>query len=178
MTRHQILELHRPLLLLVALLAPAWVHGLPEDEAQEIASEDYASIELSLDEGAWVQKGHPGVPTCINQGSRVICGDEIRIERAENGSLKKVTATGMPARFEQQPEANQGIVHFSGLTLVFDNEARLLTIDGEANFSQDNNALAHHHIEYHLDTRRIIANGGDTDAQGRMQVTPPPAAAE
>jgi lipopolysaccharide export system protein LptA len=177
MSLHRNPELRRPLLALVVILLPAWAQALPEDDAQRVESENFASIEGSLDQGVLIQKGHPGMPTCITQGSRVICGDEIRIERAD-GSLKKVTATGTPATFQQQPEVNKGIVHFSGLTLVFDNEARLVTLDGDAKFSQDGNELAHHHIEYHLDTRIWKANQGDTEEQGHMQFTPPPAAGE
>ena len=98
-------ELRRLALAFAAAALPAWSNALPEDDAQEIVSNDYASIELALDEGELVQIAHADRPTCITQGSRVICGAEIRLLRAEDGSLRKVTATGTPARFEQKPAA-------------------------------------------------------------------------
>jgi lipopolysaccharide export system protein LptA len=168
-------DLRRLVLALVAATLPGWSSALPEDDAQEILSSDYASMELALDEGELVQTAHPDRPTCITQGSRVICGAEIRIQRAEDGSLRKITSIGRPARFQQQPAANQEIVHFSGQTLVFDNEARLLTIDVDAKFSQGKNELSHQHIEYNLDTRRVSATG-DEDALGSGRFTPPPPA--
>lgn len=176
MILHRIPDLRRHMFALALAALPACAIALPEDDAQDIVSEDYASLEYSLDQGEIIQKGRPDMPTCIAQGSRVICGDEIRLERSEDGSLNKVTATGTPARFEQKPAADQEIVHFSGLTLVFDNAERLLTIDGDAQFSQGGNALTQvQHIEYHLDTRRLNADGGDSGEGGRMVVTPPPA---
>ncbi|MDY6981681.1 MAG: LptA/OstA family protein [Pseudomonadota bacterium] len=165
-------ELRRVLLALAAAILPMWASALPEDDAQEIVSDDYASIELALDEGEVVQKAHADRPTCITQGSRVICGAEIRLQRADDGSLRKVTAIGTPARFQQKPSAEQEVVHFSGSTLVFDNAARLLTIDGDAKFSQGKNELAHQHMEYHLDTRRLSATG-DANSLGNGRFTPP-----
>jgi lipopolysaccharide export system protein LptA len=174
MSPQRLPELRRLLLALVAAALPAWSSALPEDDAQEILSSDYASIELALDEGELVQKAHADRPTCITQGTRVICGAEIRIQRADDGSLRKITSIGTPARFQQQPAANQEVAHFNGQTLVFDNEARLLTIDGDAKFSQGKNELSHQHIEYNLDTRRISATG-DANALGSGRFTPPPA---
>lgn len=159
-----------------ALAVPLGAGALPEDDTQQIVSEEYASIELALDEGEVIQIAHPDRPTCISQGSRKICGAEIRFQRADDGTIRRVTATGTPASFQQQPAIDQEIVHFSGLTLLFDNEARLLTIDGEARYSQGQNELTQQHIEYHLDARRVVANDGDTDgdteSRGRMIITP------
>ena len=166
-------EVRRALLALAVAVMPAFACALPEDDMQEIESQDAASIEYELDEGTFVQKAHADRPTCIKQGSRLICGNEIRIERAENGNIRKVTATGTPATFEEQPEKDQDIAHFSGATLVFDNEARLVTIDGDAKFWQGNNELSHEHIEYHIDTRKFDATGDDNDASGQMRIKPP-----
>lgn len=167
-------ELRRVLLALVAAALPAWSNALPEDDAQEIVSDDYASIELALDEGEVVQTAHADRPTCITQGSRVICGAEIRLLRADDGSLRKVTAIGTPATFQQKPSAEQEVMHFSGQTLVFDNAARLLTIDGDAKWSQGKNELAHpEHMEYNLDTRRVLLNGSNADSRGTGRFTPP-----
>lgn len=159
-------------LIALAIALPVAAHALPEDDAQLIESHDARTLELSLNEGEVVQTAFADRPTCITQGSRKICGAEIRFERNENNSLKKVTATGTPATFEQRPEADQEIVHFSGETLVFDQDAQLLTIDGDGKLSQGRNNMSHEHIEYHLDTGRIILDQGATDAGGRMSIAP------
>jgi lipopolysaccharide export system protein LptA len=162
----------RVTLLAAAIAVPTWGYALPDDDAQQLRSGDFASLELSLDTDEFVQKAHPDRPTCITQGSRVICGAEIRFERGEDGNVKKVTATGSPASFDVQPEANQEVAHFRGQVLVFDNEAHLLTIDGDAEFVRGSDMMSHEHIEYHLDTRSLIATGGGTDEQGSMSITP------
>lgn len=159
------------LLALTAVL-PSCALALPDDDSQQIHSDDFASTEVSLDTGEFVQKAHPGKPTCLTQGSRVICGAEIRFERGKDGSLKKVTATGTPARFQVQPEADQEIAHFTGRTLVFDNEARVLTIDGDAEYTQGSTRMTHEHIEYHLDTRSLALTQGSGDEQGSFSFTP------
>jgi lipopolysaccharide export system protein LptA len=159
-------------LFFLALALPASVLALPEDDAKQANSEDFASLELMLNEGEWVQTAHPDRPTCLTQGSRKVCGKEIRIQRGEDGALKRVTATGTPANFQQQPEADAAVVHFSGRTLVFDQDAQLVTVDGDAHFEQGTTALSHQHFEYHLDTGSIKADSGGTDARGEATFTP------
>lgn len=162
----------RATLLLLAFVLPVVAHALPEDDAKQANSEDFASLELNLNEGEWVQTAHADRPTCLTQGSRKVCGAVIRIQRNEDGALKRVTATGMPANFQQQPEANAAIVHFSGSTLVFDQDAQLVTVDGNAHFEQGTTNLSHEHFEYNLDTGTIKADAGGTEARGRMSITP------
>ncbi len=171
MTPHRFLDL-RPAALLLAVLLPICATALPEDAAQEIVV-DAASTELFLDQGLVVYKGTAENPARITQGSLVISGSEIRLERADDGSLEKITATGIPARFEQQPAVDQGVVQASGETLVFDNSARLLTLDVSAEFSQTGNVLTGHHIDYNLDTRRASATSRSAEEQTRMVIPPP-----
>ena len=168
----------RAALLALALTLPVCAQALPEDDAQQANSEDFASLDLNLNAGEWVQKAHADRPTCLTQGSRKVCGAEIRIQRNEDGTLKKVTATGTPANFQQQPEANAAVVYFSGRTLVFDQDAQLLTIDGDAQFEQGSTSLNHEHFEYHLDTGDIKADAGGTDERGHMSFTPDAAGTE
>lgn len=173
MTPHRIPELRQVLFAFALAAVPACVWALPEDDTQKIETEDYASIDLSLERGEVIQKGHPGVPTCITQGSRVICGDEIRIEYAEDGGLKKVTAIGTPATFQLKPAANQEIAFFSGLTLIFDNAVRRVTIDGDAEYTQGDTAMAHQHLEYGLDTGTLSLSGPEGE-RGRARFVPQP----
>jgi lipopolysaccharide export system protein LptA len=162
----------RAALLALALTLPLCAHALPEDDAQPANSEDFLSLDLNLNEGEWVQTAHPDRPTCLTQGSRKICGAQIRIQRNADGTLKRVTATGTPANFQQQPEVGAAVVHFSGRTLVFDQDAQLVTVDGDARFEQGTTNVGHVHFEYHLDTGRFKADAGGTDARGRMSFTP------
>ena len=89
-----------------------------------------------------------------------IFGTEIRIEYKDD-MLKRVIATGAPARFQQQPAADQAVIHASGQTLDYDNSRRMLNVDVEAEFNQAGNVLSGHHIDYNLDTRNANATSID-----------------
>ncbi len=170
MTLHNVPDLRRTALVILASLWPACAFALPEDASQKVDA-DFTKIDLFLDQGLVVYTGSPAKPTCITQGSLKICGTEIRQENADDGSLKKVTATGSPAQFQQQPAADQQLVHASGATLVFDNATQLVTADGNAEFSQADYVLTHQHIEYNIATRQASASSSG-DEQGRITITP------
>ena len=149
------------------MLLSASVLALPEDQNQQINVEA-GSSEINLDQGLYIHRGTDTSPAHITQGSMEIFGTEIRIEYRE-GALKRVTATGTPARFQQQPAVDQGIIHASGHTLDYDNAKRMLSIDVEAEFNQSGNILSGHHIDYNLDTRS--ANASSVDGQPvRMEI--------
>lgn len=154
-----------------AMLASPAAIALPEDAQQEIEV-DSEGAELFLDEGLIIYTGSATEPACITQGTLKICGAEIRLERAagDEGGLQKVTATGTPATFQQQPAADQQLAHAQGRTLVFDNVARLVTADGDARFSQAGTVMTHQHIEYNLDTRH--ASASSSGAMGQMRLPP------
>jgi lipopolysaccharide export system protein LptA len=170
MTPQRSPDLHRALFVtLAALLLPVCASALPEDAEQKI-DVAYDTTELFLDEGLVVYTGSAGKPACINQGTLQICGNEIRLERAEDGSLNRVTATGMPARYQQQPAADKELVHASGNTLIFDNVAQLVTADGAAEFSQAGNVITSQHIEYDLKGRVARAAKSTNGEQGTMTI--------
>ena len=154
------------------LLGPA-AYGLPEDENMPLEIEANYN-EIYLDRGYSVYRGSEDEPAIATRGSMRISGQEIVVER-EAGVIARVTARGSattPARFQQQPAVDQAIVHASGAILLFDNQARLVTADGDAEFSQAGNTLNGQHIEYNLDTRFASASGGDTSERVRMYIPP------
>jgi lipopolysaccharide export system protein LptA len=174
MTPRRAPELYRNwLVTLVALLVPAaTAYALPEDAEQPIEV-DADRTEVFLNDGLFVYTGSQEAPACITQGTMKICGVEIRLERADNGELRQVTATGSPARFQQQLEADQELVHASGARLVFDNVAQLVTADGDAELSQSGDVINHQHIEYDIEARHYSASGADGE-RGSMRVNRAP----
>jgi lipopolysaccharide export system protein LptA len=161
----------KPAALLLTALLPAFAFGLPDDAEQQIVVDSLYN-ELLFDQGLFIYRGTADKPARITQGSLEISGTEIRLEKETDGSLRKVTVTGTPARFQQQPAVDQDIVHASGLTIVFDNAAQLLTIDESAELSQAGNVLTHQHIEYNLETRSA-SSSGSAETQGRMTFPAP-----
>jgi lipopolysaccharide export system protein LptA len=142
--------------------------ALPDDQNQQI-DVVAASSEINLNEGLYIYRGTDTKPAQITQGSMQITGTEIRIERP-GGVLKRVTATGAPAHFQQQPEIDQAVIHARGHTLDYDNDKRMLNVDGEAEFNQNGTVINSNHIDYNLDTREAKASGEGV----RMSIPPRP----
>lgn len=158
----------RRLAALILSVASSVAFALPDDQNQQIDVEAVSS-EINLNEGLYIYRGTDASPARIIQGSMQISGTEIRIERP-GGVLAKVTATGAPARFQQQPEVDQAVIHASGHTLDYDTSKRMLNIDGEAQFNQEGNVISAHHIDYNLDTRN--ANATSSGESVRMSLPP------
>lgn len=131
--------------------------ALPDDMNQDLLTSCPARSESFLDRGLEICRGTPDSPAQISQGSLRLSGLEITIERVE-GTIQRVTATGEPASFQQQPEIDQPIVFANGNTIVFDRDAQLITVEGEASFSQEGtiNTTAEH-IEYDIAERKLDA---------------------
>ena len=134
------------------LLVVTVSYSLPEDAMQDILIEA-ASSEFMLDEGVEVHLGSESEPARISQGSMVISGTEIRVERSGN-ALIRVTATGTPARSRQQPQQDQAVVYMNAATLVFDNATRIFSADGNVELMQAEDTITGNHIDYYLDTGR------------------------
>jgi lipopolysaccharide export system protein LptA len=140
------------------LLAPGAL-ALPEDRQQTLTFEAVSS-ELLLDRGVYVYRGTPQQPAVATQGTMKITGLEITVESSDN-DITKVTTTGTPAHFQQQPAADQAVAHISGDTLVFDNAKQLVTADGNAQYTQAGRELSGNHLEYNIQSRTATAAARD-----------------
>src|SRR5690606_4949809 len=89
-------------------LLPLSAFALPEDREQEFVI-DFSRLETFLEQGITLAYGTPEQPTVATQGSLRIEGQEIRVER-QGEEVLRVTAVGTPARFQQQPAADQAVV--------------------------------------------------------------------
>ncbi len=131
--------------------------ALPGDLDQDMTTSCPARSESFLDQGLEICRGTANEPAEINQGSLKLSGLEIRIERVE-GSISTITVSGSPAAFQQQPQIEQAIVHASGSSIILDNESQIITIQGNAAFSQEGtiNTTAER-IEYDIVNRKLDA---------------------
>lgn len=157
------------------LLLPAIASALPEDKDQEVVVVASLGGEVSLDDGVTIFRGTESQPAVITQGTMEITGLEITIE-ADGGDLSKIsriTAAGKPASFQQQPKIDAAIVYAKGDTIVYDDIAQLITIDGSAELSQDRNILTGHLIEYDIDTKKARAESAGAGDRVNMSIIPP-----
>lgn len=159
---------------LLCLLAPLAVWALPDDRDQEVVV-DASSSELLLDQEMIIYRGEEDDPAVITQGSMRIAGLEIVIER-RGGEPGKVTVKGNPAHFQQQPEKDKSLIHASGSTIIYDNDAQMVTVEGSARFIHEGNTLSSNYIEYDIDARRARAESREGE-KVNMVITPPDDAA-
>lgn len=154
----------------LCLLLASAVQALPEDAQQPIEF-DWQTNEFGLDEGRMILYGTDAEPASIRQGTMQISGTEIHVE-LDGETITKVTTTGNPGRFQQQMEAGQEPLQASGQTLVFDNAAQLLTIDGNVEVMHLGTRTQVHHFEYEFATGRFRSSAPEGE-RGRMVVQPP-----
>ena len=127
--------------------------ALPEDANQPIIG-SYDNSMLLLDEGKQIYYGSAGSPAEINQGTLNISGQEITIERVD-GEVKKITVTGSPARYQQQPAIDQAMVIAEGATIILDYDEQQLSADGEVKFTQGSDVWSGCHIDYYIESKRL-----------------------
>ena len=158
----------------LALLFPLTALALPEDKDQEVVVVASRGGEVSLDEGITIFRGTVEQPASITQGTMEITGLEITI-RADDGDLSKIskiTAAGKPASFQQQPKIDQSVVYARGETIVYDDSSQLITINGDAELTQDRNILTGHLIEYEIENKKARAESSGGSDRVNMSITP------
>ena len=161
---------NRPLSILALLVAASAALALPEDAEQPING-TYDSSLLLLDEGRQFFYGSDTSPARITQGTLLITGTEIIIERRD-GEVRKVTVTGNQAHFQQQPESNQAIIMGDANSIVLDYDTQHVSADGNVRFTQGNALWTGCHIDYYMESRRLTTPVCEDGQQARAVIPP------
>ena len=163
-------RLFAPCLVLAGTSLPATMLALPEDANQPI-DVTYDSSQLLLDEGKQVYYGSPEKPAQITQGTLKITGQEITIERSD-GEVKKVTVTGTPAHYEQQPAIDQAVVTAEGETIILDYATQHMSAIGQVRFTQGNDQWTGCQVDYYLESRQLSTPRCADGSQARVILAP------
>lgn len=162
-------------LALAAMLAShsATLLALPSDKLEEIRG---SADNLTVDQKNGVATYTGSVQ--IQQGTLKIVADSIVIHTNADSSVEKMIATGNPARFEQQPEKDQGVVTAAARQITYTpNNERLLLIDN-ASVEQNGAVMSGPHIDYDL-LKEVMKAAGKNGATGngeRIEIVIPPKA--
>lgn len=114
----------------------------------------------------------------IQQGSLVISADSIVIHTSPDSSVEKMIATGSPARFQQQPEKDQGIVTAAAKQITYTpNNEHLLLVE-DASVEQNGAVMSGPHIDYDLvkEVMKAAGNNGTSGDGQRIEIVIPPKA--
>jgi lipopolysaccharide export system protein LptA len=154
----------------LAVFLPAASQALPEDAGQPILG-TYDNSLLLLDEGKQVFYGAAGTPAEITQGTLKISGQEIVIERID-GEVKKVSVTGSPALYQQQPAIDQALVTAEGQTIILDYDTQHMSAVGNVRFIQGNDQWTGCQIDYYLESRQLSTPRCADGSQARAILSP------
>lgn len=137
-------------------------HALPDDQQQPI----HVTANSAIQENNTVTyRGN----VVIVQGSVRIEADQVVIQH-EKGKLQKATATGKPARFQQQPDVDGGLITGSATTLVYHNSDQRVELLQDALVDRDKSTVKSDRIEYLLPSKTVRADSSPNNASGRVEM--------
>ncbi len=149
------------LVLVAGLLLTGQAAALPEDRSQPIKVTADSAVQQ---QGSITYKGS----VVIVQGTLKIEADTVVVNHVE-GRVQKLTAVGKPARLQQQPEPDRGLVRAHALTIIyFQNESRVDLLR-DAQVERDGSTINGDHIEYLVDSETVRARG-QTDGGSRVEM--------
>ena len=140
--------------------------ALPSDRNQQIS--------LVADRATY--NDNTGVTTysgnvLIEQGTLKIQADSIVAQLNSKREIQTVTASGKPARFQQQINQNKGLAKGEAQKIIYNADTGIVTLTGNAYLNQDGASIRGNVLRYSM-------NKGDVEAQGsssnRVQLVIPP----
>ncbi len=168
----------RPLSTLLGLLCGCFLAAhalaLPEDRDQP--------MNITADEGTFKSgsgEAHFRGNVYLKQGTLELWADTLDVIRdPETGDIKFLEAHGEPAIYQEQVEADSGLLKMRGLRIEYKPEEDVVISEGEAHLEQEGNETDAHYILYNvtnetLEVRSRRANGEDPDAPQATWVLQP-----
>lgn len=159
--------------LLASLLCTSAAWALPSDKNETIRG---SADNLTVDQKNGIATYTGSVE--IRQGSLIINADSIIIHTNTEGGVEKMIATGSPAKFKQQPEAEQGVVTAAAKQITYTpNNEHLLLIE-DASVEQNGAVMSGPHIDYDLVKEVMKAEGNNNGEGQRIEIVIPPKTAK
>ena len=167
--RHRSERLLPSVILGLTMAFSAAVLALPEDRDQPIRIE---ADEALRDEKQGFTRYEGNVK--MDQGSLHIEADQITVYHNDK-EADRVIAVGKPARLQQQPELNKGLIKASADTIeYFKNEDRI-QLRENAHIEQEGSIVTGDSIDYLMNEQLVKAGSDKTSDSSRVKVVIPAA---
>ncbi|WP_173911016.1 lipopolysaccharide transport periplasmic protein LptA [Acinetobacter sp. Marseille-Q1618] len=163
-----------------------WLAGLLCVSAASFAlpSDRNQPISLLADRATYNDK--TGVTTysgnvVIEQGTMKLQAASIVAQLNKNKQISTITATGSPAKFEQQVDAAKGIARGQAQKIIYNAETGIINLIGNAYLNQDGASIRSGTLKYSMNKGDIEADGGASStgtSKGRVQIIIPPNASK
>ncbi len=147
-------------LLLSLALAPL-AHGLPSDREQPITIQSNSAERDEL-KGTTTYAGN----VIMQQGSMRIQAHEVVIYSTRS-KVSQIVAVGEPARYEQKPSEDEGLVVAQARRIEYNISQETLHLINGASLQQEGTSLSGNRIDY--DVRQSVVKAG-SDAQETERV--------
>lgn len=154
------------------LLFALTVSALPEDRLQ--------AIKITADQALRDEKQGFTVYTGnvrMEQGSLQIQADKITIYHQVE-EADRIVAEGSPARMQQQPEPDKGLIHARALVIEYYKAEERVHLNREARIEQQGSIVTGDRIDYLITEQRVKADSGQDGNGSRVEVVIPAAAVE
>ena len=148
--------------------------ALPSDRSQQIS--------LVADHATYNDK--TGVTTysgnvVIEQGSMKLQAAAIVAQLSKTKQISTITATGSPAKFQQQLDSNRGVARGEASKIIYNAETGIINLIGNAYLYQNGASIRSSTLKYSMNKGDVEASGGSKDSgvsKGRVQIIIPPSA--
>lgn len=152
--------------LVAAILISPPLAALPEDSEQPIhIRADNAEIDNRAK--TVIYRG----AVQVDQGTLRVTADEMTVEY-ENQKVVRIVATGNPARYKQQLDADDEEVNADASTIIYYTQEERVDLEGDASLEQEGNTVTGDFIRYDMVDGRIDATAS---GDGRVQMELQPA---
>ncbi len=147
---------------LALVLCASVTQALPDDQQQPI----HVTANSAVQENNTVTYRGDVI---ITQGSVRIEADQVVIYH-EKGKLQKAVATGKPARFQEQPEVNGGLITGKAGTLIYYGADQRVELLQDAFVDRDKSTVKGDRIEYLLPSKTVRAETTASNANSRVEM--------
>jgi len=150
----------------------AGAFALPSDRTQPIS--------LVADKATY--NDNTGVTTytgnvIIEQGTMKLQAASLVAQLNKNKQISTVTASGSPAKFQQQVDAARGVARGEAQQIVYNAETGIINLNGNAYLYQNGASIRSNTIRYSMNKGDVEATGSPNSsgsAKGRVQIIIPP----
>jgi lipopolysaccharide export system protein LptA len=150
------------------ILIAGFLQSLPQDKYETIKGRA-ATLTIDNKTGVATYSGNVN----IQQGSLNIAAESLIVHRNAEGDVEKMVATGSPARFQQQPEADKGVITASAKSITYIPAKEYLRLVDNASVEQDGSVMSGATIDYDLVKEILKASGNNQGGEGVILTIPP-----
>ena len=112
----------------------------------------------------------------LRQGSLHILADSLTVHTDADDEVQEIVAIGDPARFEQQPKADQAIVKGRAQMMRYLVTEERMRMANDAHLDQDGTIVSGDQINYDLTDDLVQVESDQQAEQSRVQIVIPPKA--